>query len=161
MNGKKIPLSQGRVLGGSSANCAINGQAFVAPSKFSVDTWGKFGNSGWDWENLSPYLQKSCTLTKPSSAACDHLALEYIDDKVSTLSQGPIQASFAEEVNDPLPKAWVDTWNGLGYPVSGDPFSGEAVGGYINAVNIGPLRNSEGVLPTHTTIRSAHGRIYL
>jgi choline dehydrogenase-like flavoprotein len=136
LNGKKIPISQGRLLGGSSA---INGQAFVAPSKLSIDTWGRFGNKGWDWEGLLPYFQKSCTLTKPSAAACDHLGLDYIDEGISSKFCRPIQASFAEEVNDPLPRAWVNTLNNLGYPISGDPFSGEAIGGYNNAMNIHPV----------------------
>jgi choline dehydrogenase-like flavoprotein len=77
-------------------------------------------------------------LTKPSPAACDHLSLSYIDEKVQSRFTGPVQVSFAEEVNDPLPKAWVDTWKQMGHGVTGDPFSGVAVGGYINAMNIHP-----------------------
>jgi choline dehydrogenase-like flavoprotein len=88
---------------------------------------------------LAPYFQKSCTLTKPSAAASEHLSLSYIDEETTTKFEGPIQASFPEEINDPLPKAWVDTLKGLGYPVSNDPFSGEAVGGYINTMNIHPV----------------------
>lgn len=136
MNGKRIPLSQGRLLGGSSA---LNGLAFVAPSKFSVDAWEKFGNPGWNWQSLSSYFQKSCTLTKPSDAACTHLGLDYVNETTSANFKGPIQASFAEEVSNPLPKAWVESFNNLGYTVSGDPFTGEAVGGYVNAMNIHPV----------------------
>ncbi|KAF4624906.1 hypothetical protein G7Y89_g13263 [Cudoniella acicularis] len=136
LNGKRVPLAQGR---SSEESSAVNGQAFVAPSKFSVDAWAKFGNTGWDWEGFAPYFQASCTLTKPSPAACAHLGLDYIDEKSSAKFTGPIHASFAEEVNDPLPKAWVETFKRLGYPVSGDPFTGEAVGGYINSMNIHPV----------------------
>ncbi|KAI9645652.1 hypothetical protein NHQ30_006394 [Ciborinia camelliae] len=136
LNGKKIPLSQGRLLGGSTA---INGQAWIAPSKYSVDAWAAFGNPSWSWDAFFPYFQKSCTLTKPSPEACSHLSLSYIDEKVQSKFTGPVQASFAEEVNDPLPKAWVDTWAELGYGVTGDPFSGVAVGGYINPMNIDPV----------------------
>lgn len=67
------------------------------------------------------------------------MSLDYVDENLRSKFNGPIQASFAEEVNDPLPKAWVDTLKGLGYPVSNDPFSGQAVGGYINAMNIHPV----------------------
>ncbi|KAH6673176.1 glucose-methanol-choline oxidoreductase-like protein [Halenospora varia] len=136
LNGKRIPLSQGRLLGGSSA---LNGLAFVAPSRFSVDAWEKFGNPGWNWQSLSSYFQKSCTLTKPSDAACTHLGLDYVDETTSANFKGPVQASFAEEVSSPLPKAWVESFNNLGYTVSGDPFTGEAVGGYVNAMNIHPV----------------------
>jgi choline dehydrogenase-like flavoprotein len=135
LNGKRIPLSQGRLLGGSAA---INGQAWVAPSKYSLDAWAKFGNPSWNWDTLSPYFEKACTLTKPSPAACDHLSLSYIDEKVQSRFTGPVHVSFAEEVNDPLPKAWVDTWKKMGHGITGDPFSGVAVRGYINAMNIHP-----------------------
>ncbi|KAI4859652.1 glucose-methanol-choline oxidoreductase-like protein [Hypoxylon rubiginosum] len=123
------------MLGGSSA---INGQAFVANSKAAVNAWGEFGNSGWDWDTLAPYYKKFYTLTRPSPAACDHLRLSYIDDEVRG-THGPVQASFPEGVEDPLPTAWVDTLASLGYSASSDPFSGEMVGGYINAMSIDPV----------------------
>ncbi|CAJ2500663.1 Uu.00g035160.m01.CDS01 [Anthostomella pinea] len=133
-DGKIIPLSQGKGLGGSSA---INGQAFVANSKVAADAWAEFGNTGWDWKTLGPYYQKFHTLSRPSPEACDHLRLGYIDDAVRG-TNGPVQASFPEETVDPLPAAWVDTLAALGYPASGDPFSGEMYGGYINAMSIDP-----------------------
>ncbi len=37
-------IPYGRVLGGSSA---ISGQAFVATSKATIDSWGELGNPGW------------------------------------------------------------------------------------------------------------------
>lgn len=134
-DGKVVPLSQGKMLGGSSA---INGEAFVANSKSAVDAWAEFGNPGWDWETLAPYYRKSYTLTRPSPAACEHLRLSYINDSVRGTS-GPVQASFPEETDDPLPAAWVDTLAALGYPASSDPFSGQFSGGYINAMNIDPV----------------------
>ncbi|KAI1076640.1 hypothetical protein F5B20DRAFT_593906 [Whalleya microplaca] len=134
LDGKVIPLSQGKLLGGSSA---INGQAFMANSKAAVDSWAEFGNPGWDWQTLAPYYRKFNTLSLPSATACDHLRLDYIDDAVRA-TDGPVQASFPEELGDPLPTAWVDTLTALGYPASGDPFSGKFVGGYINAMSIDP-----------------------
>ena len=122
------------MLGGSSA---INGEAFVATSKIGVDAWGKLGNPGWNWESLAPYYRKSHTLTLPSKAVREHLGLNYIDEKFRGLD-GPIQASFPEDLNDPLPNAWITTLKNLGYPMSGDPFSGSAYGGYTNAASIDP-----------------------
>lgn len=134
LDGKVIPLSQGKILGGSSA---INGQAWVANSKLAVDAWAEFGSPGWDWKTLAPYFKRTHTLTRPSPAACEHLRLSYIDDAVRG-TDGPVHASFAEETEDPLPAAWVDTIAAIGYPASGDPFSGEMYGGYINAMSIDP-----------------------
>ncbi|KXX73255.1 Oxygen-dependent choline dehydrogenase [Madurella mycetomatis] len=134
LDGKVIPLSQGKLLGGSSA---INGLAFVANSKAAVDAWAGFGNSGWDWNMLAPYFKKAYTLSRPSTAASEHLRVSYIQESVRG-ANGPIQVSFPEEVDDPLPAAWVDTIAALGYPASGDPFSGEFRGGYVNALSVDP-----------------------
>lgn len=102
-----------------------------------MDAWAQFGNPGWDWQSMAPYFRKSHTLSRPSPAASEHLRLDYINEDVRATS-GPIQASFPEETDDPLPAAWVDTLSRLGWPASGDPFSGEFVGGYINAMSIEP-----------------------
>jgi choline dehydrogenase-like flavoprotein len=135
--GKKIPLSQGRLLGGSSA---INGEAFVANSKFSLDKWASLcGDSGWGWDGLAPYFQKSCTLTMPSQAASDYLGLDYVDQHHAKLFNGPVQASFPEVLNDPLPRAWVQTLKGLGSSITSDPFTGKATGGYVNAMSVHPI----------------------
>ncbi|KAI1408764.1 hypothetical protein F5Y13DRAFT_204499 [Hypoxylon sp. FL1857] len=134
LGGKVIPLSQGKLLGGSSA---INGQAFIANSKAAIDAWGGFGNPGWDWKTLAPYYRKSHTLSYPTPAVYDHLRLNYIDDAIRA-KDGPVQVSFPDEASDPLPAAWVNTLTKLGFPPTGDPFSGEMTGGYINAMTIDP-----------------------
>ncbi|KAI1273001.1 glucose-methanol-choline oxidoreductase-like protein [Xylaria sp. FL0933] len=134
LNGKVIPLSQGKLLGGSSA---INGQAFVSNSKAVVDAWGEFGNPGWNWETLSPYYKKFHTLTRPSTETVSHLRLDYIDENLRS-KDGPVQASFPDVLDDPIPAAWVDTLAALGHPASGDPLSGQFTGGYINPMTIDP-----------------------
>ncbi|KAF4625622.1 hypothetical protein G7Y89_g12538 [Cudoniella acicularis] len=93
--------------------------------------WSSLLGTDFDWRYLS---EAQAAL----NAACAHLGLDYIDEKSLAKFTGPIQASFAEEVNDPLPKAWVETFKSLGYAVSGDPFTGGAVGGYVNVMNIHP-----------------------
>jgi hypothetical protein len=50
-----------------------------------------------------------------------------------------IQASFAEETNDPLPRDWVDAIRNFVYHISSDQFSSEAIASYNNAVNIHPV----------------------
>lgn len=134
IGGKVISLSQGKLLGGSSA---INGQAFVANSKSAMDAWAGFGSPGWDWKTMAPYFRKFYTLHRPSDAVSNNLRLDYIDDEVRG-TDGPIQASFPDEVEDPVPSAWVDTLSVLGYPPSGDPFSGDFTGAYVNAMSIDP-----------------------
>jgi choline dehydrogenase-like flavoprotein len=126
LKGRRIAQTQGRALGGSSA---INLQALIAPSRSDIDNWEKLGNSGWNWDMLAPYYKKFYTLTAPSAEACEHLGVDWIDKDIQGLS-GPVQASFTGVVEDPLSKAWVDTFRHLGYPLTGDPFSGKVTGAY-------------------------------
>ncbi|KAK7751530.1 hypothetical protein SLS62_006480 [Diatrype stigma] len=133
---KTITIPHGRALGGSSA---INGQAFVATSKVNVDGWGELGNPGWNWETLGPYFKKSHTLAVPPSNAAlyEHLHLDYIDPNISG-TDGPIKASFPDSIDNPLPKAWIETLHALGHKATGDPFSGNIIGAYTNAACIDP-----------------------
>lgn len=108
----------------------------IAPSKASADAWAKLGNSGWDWDTLQPYYQKFHTLTLPTEATKQQLGIDYVDENVRGKS-GPIQASFPES-QDPLAKAWVETFKTLKYEISGDPFSGQVTGGFCNAATIDP-----------------------
>lgn len=86
---------------------------------------------------MSKYFKKSYTLTRPSEAAVKHLSLDYIDENVRG-TDGPLHLSFPDEPDNVWAKAWVDTLTGLGFPMSGDPFSGQAYGGYVNAETIDP-----------------------
>ncbi|KAI1266507.1 glucose-methanol-choline oxidoreductase-like protein [Xylariaceae sp. FL1019] len=135
LQGRTIAIPHGRVLGGSSA---INGQAFVASSKACIDAWGNLGNAGWSWEALAPYFKKCHSLTVPKDDALSaHLSLKYIDADASGKS-GPIRASFPDAIDNPLPKAWVETLESLGHTATGDPFSGQFVGAFTNAATIDP-----------------------
>ncbi|KAL3483713.1 hypothetical protein BJX62DRAFT_230797 [Aspergillus germanicus] len=130
LGGKAFRQPQGRQLGGCSG---LNGGVFIANSAANLDAWGALGNEGWDWETLGPYYRKKI----------EDLGLEYVDldeNGVSGSVDGPIQASFPDAVNDASAGAWVRTLRGLGYTMSGDPFSGEPVlGGYINALATDPV----------------------
>lgn len=108
----------------------------IAPSKASMDAWAQMGSRGWDWETMKPYYQKFHTLTLPSEAAKEYLGIDYVDENVRGKS-GPIQASFPASQN-PLTKAWVDTFKKLNYKLTGDPFSGKCTGGFTNAATINP-----------------------
>ncbi|OGM45396.1 glucose dehydrogenase, partial [Aspergillus bombycis] len=123
-----IKEPQGKLLGGSSG---INGQAFVAPTKAGIDGWAKLGATSWTWETLSPYDKKAYMLQLPDEATRDHIGISWVDPKVNGDS-GPIKVSFPAVRQDPLSKAWVDTFHEMGYGVTADPFSGVSIGGYSN-----------------------------
>lgn len=134
LKGRTIRHPQGRALGGSSA---INNQAYIAPSEAGINAWAKLGNPHWDWSTLASYYRKFNTLTLPDKETQDHLGLDWVDEQVRGTS-GPIQASFAGVIQDPLAKAWVDTFKSLDHGVTGDPYSGKSTGGYSNPSTVDP-----------------------
>ena len=73
----------------------------------------------------------------PSEVNLKHLDLGWSDEKIRGVS-GPIQASFPIGTEDPLTKAWIDTFKGINSTINIDPFSGQAYGGYSNASTIDP-----------------------
>ena len=136
MQNRILRHPQGKVLGGSSA---INGQAFIAPSQVEINYWETLGNRGWNWSSLVPYYRKFHTLTIPPEDTRKHLGIEWSDEEIRG-KDGPIQASFTGVLQDPLSKAWVDTFKKLQYELKIDPFSGKAIGGYSCPASIDPVK---------------------
>ncbi|KAI1311859.1 putative GMC oxidoreductase [Xylaria venustula] len=126
LDSRQIGQPQGRVLGGSSA---INAEVFVPPRGTDFDAWESMGNPGWAWSNVAPYFRKFHTLSIPDPAVKDHLGLTWINESTRG-SNGPVQAAFTGSVQDPLSRAWPETFKTLGYSLQGDPFSGKAVGAW-------------------------------
>ena len=71
----------------------------------------------------------------PNDEVKEHLGLNYIDDTTRGTS-GPIQAYYANTLDEPLAKAWSETFENLGYNLSGDPSSGVATGGFNSPASI-------------------------
>ena len=112
------------MLGGSSA---INLLALVYPSKASIDTWAKLGNTGWDWEHLVPYYRKFLSFNVPSEQTAKNLGTDGIYNSLQGAA-GPIQGTFAE-FHGPLSHAWIKTFEALNLKVSEDLLSGSCLGG--------------------------------
>ncbi|MCP5145829.1 MAG: GMC family oxidoreductase N-terminal domain-containing protein [Gammaproteobacteria bacterium] len=56
LNGRKVPLPRGRVIGGSGS---INGMAYYRGSARDYDDWAAAGNNGWSYADLLPYFLRS------------------------------------------------------------------------------------------------------
>ncbi|MGV3634341.1 MAG: GMC family oxidoreductase [Pseudorhodoplanes sp.] len=56
VNGRKIFLPRGRVLGGSSS---INGSIYIRGHRSDYDDWAGWGNPGWSYADVLPYFRKS------------------------------------------------------------------------------------------------------
>ncbi|RMZ44375.1 hypothetical protein CA14_004270 [Aspergillus flavus] len=100
-----------------------------------IHAWSKLSATDWTWEKLSPYYKKSYTLQLPDEATREHIGLSWVDQNVNGDS-GPINISFPAVLQDPLSKAWVDTFKGIGYSLTADPFSGNSIAGYSNLATV-------------------------
>lgn len=87
---------------------------------------------------MKPYYRKFYTLNAPDNATKEHLGLDYITDE-DQKATGPIQLSYTGVIQDPLSKAWVETFKGINHGMAGNPFSGHSVGGYSNAATVDPV----------------------
>ncbi len=56
LDGRRVSVPRGRVLGGSSA---INGMIYIRGHRADYDGWAKLGCTGWDYESVLPYFRRS------------------------------------------------------------------------------------------------------
>jgi choline dehydrogenase len=56
MQGRKLYLPRGKVLGGSSS---INGMVYIRGHHGDYDEWRQRGCTGWDWESVLPFFKKA------------------------------------------------------------------------------------------------------
>jgi len=54
-NGRRIPVPQGRTLGGSTA---INGLVYNRGLASDYDRWAELGNAGWSYADVLPYFKR-------------------------------------------------------------------------------------------------------
>jgi choline dehydrogenase-like flavoprotein len=56
LNGRRVPLPRGRVIGGTGS---INGMAYFRGPAKDFDEWAAMGNPGWSYAELLPYFLRS------------------------------------------------------------------------------------------------------
>jgi choline dehydrogenase-like flavoprotein len=56
LDGRRVPLPRGRVIGGSGS---INGMAYFRGPARDFDDWAAAGNPGWSYSDLLPYFLRS------------------------------------------------------------------------------------------------------
>ena len=125
---------RGKQVGGSSA---INYLYWTHPGKADLDDWEALGNPGWNFENLSPYFQKSEHYIPPSLDESNALDLSLINPADHGAS-GPILNGFYKLYPE-YANAWIPTFDTLNQAATGDPKSGVNLGGYIGLTNIDPV----------------------
>jgi len=55
LNGRRVPLPRGRVLGGSGT---INGMFYMRGHSLDFDTWRRMGCEGWSYAEVLPYFKR-------------------------------------------------------------------------------------------------------
>ena len=100
--GRSIPLSLGKVLGGSGS---INGMVWARGHRADYDGWAEAGNAGWDFNSVLPLFKKS----------------EDWEDGASEFrgAGGPIRVERARDLH-PVAAAFIDAGRSCGMPYLDD-----------------------------------------
>ncbi len=69
LDGRTVSIPRGRVLGGSSA---INGMIYIRGHRADYDGWADAGCTGWSYDDVLPYFQRSEANARPGIDAKVH-----------------------------------------------------------------------------------------
>jgi choline dehydrogenase len=106
------------------------------PSKDDIDNWASLGNTGWDYETLSPYYQKFETHHAPDPSQAAELGSDIFDLSLHG-SFGPLQVTFPAATTQ-LDHSWRPTFAELGLDAKDDPRRGHILGAYTTLKSIDP-----------------------
>ncbi|KAI0884269.1 oxidoreductase [Annulohypoxylon maeteangense] len=132
--GRTVQLNQGKALGGSSI---LNAQVFAPPTPGIIDSWASLGNDGWDWESLRSFYEKSYTYPSIPKSSWETLGIGSWPTQNNN-DQGPIQTSFPLATH-PIRKAWVETFEKLGYRKDDDLWVDRSIGAFNNLASVDPI----------------------
>jgi choline dehydrogenase-like flavoprotein len=147
LNGRKIPVNQGKALGGSSA---INAHVFVPPAKSLIDAWETLGNPGWNWDALRPYFARAYTSPRVDKNLEKAMGIsEWTNrDEDPATAHGPIRTSFPCPESHPIREAWADTFKTSGLTMAHDPFLGSSTGAFSCLASIDPAKKERSYATT-------------
>jgi len=103
LNGRRIAVPRGKVLGGSSS---INGMVFVRGHAKDFDRWSEMGADGWAYADVLPYFKR----------------MEYwhgAGDSSFRGRAGPLHVTRGSRAN-PLHNAFIQAGKQAGYPLTDD-----------------------------------------
>jgi len=121
LNGRRVPVPRGKMLGGSSG---LNYMAYVRGHPGDFDSWAEGGATGWSYDDVLPYFQKSEAL-----APSDEIAI----DAPAHGSDGPLGVSVRSPVL-PGAREFVEAAEAAGIP-RGD-YNGRDRGGATGVVSL-------------------------
>ncbi|KAA8643723.1 uncharacterized protein ATNIH1004_010497 [Aspergillus tanneri] len=97
-------------------------------------------------------LEAGSNLLEDPRAALGNRVIKEPQGKLLGGPSGPLKVSFPAAIQDPLCRAWVDTFKATGHGITADPFSGKSTGGYSN------LSAVDSETKTRSYAASAYGR---
>ena len=102
LNGRSLPVPQGRMLGGSSS---INGMVFMRGQRAEYDAWARAGCTGWSYEEVLPFFKR----------------IERADagEDAWRGRDGPMRVTSAGEIHE-LTRAFVAAGQEAGFPAKPD-----------------------------------------
>jgi len=114
LGGRSMYWPRGRVVGGSSS---INALVYCRGMPADFDDWRELGNTGWGWQDVRPYFEKSERRVDPEGRAA---------------TDGPLDIKDVTPWLHPMRSHWLGAAAELGLPVT-DDFNGphpEGLGSY-------------------------------
>jgi choline dehydrogenase len=138
LDGRRIPVPRGRVLGGSYA---INGMVYSRGHPSDYDGWAAAGAHGWSYQDVLPYFRKS-----------EHS--EHYPDSPFHGRDGPMNVRIVTRPN-PLNLAFMESLRLLGYKACED-FSGADSEGY--GLRHLTIRNGRRVTTARAFLKPVLGR---
>src|SRR5271166_2431636 len=111
LNHRTMYWPRGRVVGGSSS---INALVYCRGMPADFDDWRDLGNTGWGWEDVRPYFEKS---------------ERRVDAQGRAAQDGPLDVKDVTPFLHPMGKNWLDAAAELRLPVT-DDFNGAQPEGF-------------------------------
>jgi choline dehydrogenase-like flavoprotein len=145
LNGRKVPVNQGKALGGSSS---INAHVFVPPAKCLVDAWEQLGNPGWNWNALRPYFARTYTSPQVDKSLERVMGISEWTSRDNDTASGPIKTSFPGTASHPIREAWAETFKTSGLAMAHDPFFDPSVGAFSCLASIDPAKKERSYATT-------------
>ncbi|KAL3419966.1 GMC oxidoreductase [Phlyctema vagabunda] len=137
--GRKVSVTRGKVLGGSSA---LNLLSWDRGARAEYNSWEELGSPGWNWKSMYASMLKAENFF-PSP--------EYGDEGVGY--GGPVQTIISRGYPDHL-KRFIPTMVSLGLPQNNESLNGNLIGTMRQPTNIRPSDYTRSYSPAYLELAS-------